>query len=205
MDYKQSGIPVIRLGQWDGKLRAQSTQYGLIDALYLPLIEQELICRIAATLHYRQFFQAVELSTEQNNRTLPSLPSTLQSKEKQLIFDACNLLKRKSSEDWTLEALALALATNRSTLALVFKKGLGLGVFTWFRNYRLSKAKKLLEHSTISIQDIATEVGFGSSANFSTAFKKAFHVTPRQIRQEMTETKKVVTQTKGKFQKLSSL
>ena len=74
------------------------------------------------------------------------------------------------------------MGSNRSKLATTFKRVLGVGVFEWLRKQRMLKAKALLIYSDLSIQEIGFEVGHENSANFSSAYKKQYNLSPRQQR-----------------------
>ena len=106
----------------------------------------------------------------------------LSSKEAQLVTRACQYLTSHLCEKQTLDSISFVVGANRSKLASSFKKVLGVGVFQWLRTQRLQKAQYLLSHSHLSIQAISMEVGYESNANFSTAYKKLFGISPRQFR-----------------------
>jgi len=99
-----------------------------------------------------------------------------------IVEKTCDYLILNINKPLTLKKIAMAMATNRSKLADSFKKELGLGVFEYLREQRLLKAQQLLIGSTSSIQEIAFEVGYGGGANFSTAYKNRFDVSPSRER-----------------------
>lgn len=49
---------------------------------------------------------------------------------------------------------------------------------------RINEAKKLLQETDLSVQEIADQVGFKNANYFSKVFKEVVHVTPRQYRTE---------------------
>jgi len=49
----------------------------------------------------------------------------------------------------------------------------------------LLEAKRLLAHSTLSIKEIAFELGFDEPTNFIKYFRKHNHITPAEFRQKM--------------------
>lgn len=99
-----------------------------------------------------------------------------------LVTKTCRYLIENISEKHMLDTVALSMGTNRSKLAASFKGILGLGVFEYLRKIRMEKAKSLLITSNISIQQISFEVGYENSANFSTAYKKYYQLSPREQR-----------------------
>lgn len=111
-----------------------------------------------------------------------NLPPSIESKDNALIQQTCCYLKKNICRKFVLADIARMMGSNRSKLAATFKRVLGVGVFEWLRKQRLLKAKYLLLHSELSIQEIGFDVGYENSANFSSAYKKQFDISPRQQR-----------------------
>lgn len=78
--------------------------------------------------------------------------------------------------------LAQALNLSESRLRTVFKQTAGIPLGSYIQNYRLTRAMSLLSTSSLSISDISTETGFGSTQAFSRLFKKKIGLTPRTYR-----------------------
>ena len=66
-----------------------------------------------------------------------------------------------------------------------FKKILGVSCMDYLIHYRLRKATELLQHSTLSVLEISSEVGFKNLSNFNRQFKKIYKTTPRKYRDEI--------------------
>lgn len=99
-----------------------------------------------------------------------------------LVKNTCRYLEKNVYNKFILDDIASFMGSNRSKLAATFKRVLGVGVFEWLRKHRMLKAKSLLIYSDLSIQEIGFEVGYENSANFSSAYKKQFQMSPRQQR-----------------------
>jgi transcriptional regulator GlxA family with amidase domain len=106
----------------------------------------------------------------------------VRNKQKKLVDETCMYLKKRLHEKHMLDEVAYAMGTNRSKLASSFKSIKGKGVFEWLRERRMIKAKAILLITDLSIQQVSFEVGFDNCANFSTAYKKHFGISPRQQR-----------------------
>ncbi|MEW6989620.1 helix-turn-helix transcriptional regulator [Colwelliaceae bacterium 6441] len=104
------------------------------------------------------------------------------NKDDLLVQNTCRYLTQNLYNKIRLDDIAMFMGSNRSKLASTFKRVLGLGVFEWLRKQRMLKAKSLLIHSELSIQEVGFEVGYENSANFSSAYKKQFTISPRQQR-----------------------
>jgi len=95
-----------------------------------------------------------------------------------------NLLIKKRYNEIDLDAnnIAEAMAMSRASLYNKMKQITGLGIAEYLNKYRIEVACQLLKTTDLSISDIATDIGFNSSKYFSTAFKLATGLSPREYR-----------------------
>lgn len=82
-----------------------------------------------------------------------------------------------------MQALAKSVGTNARRLTLAFQRCVGLSAAEYVREKRLKKARQLLTETSLEVGSIAEMVGFSGGANFSTAFRLRFGVTPSNLRQ----------------------
>ncbi len=68
----------------------------------------------------------------------------------------------------------------------IFKSAYGLTPGAYVLEYRLNIAKNLLEHTTLSISEIAEQSGFSDITYFSRIFKNKLGITPSRYRQKST-------------------
>ncbi|MBU2937185.1 MULTISPECIES: GlxA family transcriptional regulator [Pacificibacter] len=78
--------------------------------------------------------------------------------------------------------LAETVGASRRTLERMFLKYTGMTPSKFSKVQRLERSKDLLQHSGLSILDIALATGFRSGAYFSYCFSEYFGVPPSQIR-----------------------
>ncbi|MEY3038592.1 MAG: hypothetical protein RL143_1159, partial [Pseudomonadota bacterium] len=83
----------------------------------------------------------------------------------------------------TIHQLARALGLNEAKLMRDFKQLFGQTIFDFTQNIRMDAAKTLLETTSKSITEIAFDVGYEYSSNFTTAFKRRFGVPPSVARE----------------------
>lgn len=86
--------------------------------------------------------------------------------------------------DWSVATMADQLAVNERTLQRKIRALTGMTPVNFVTQYRLSQAKAYLQNPSLTIQEIAFDLGFGSQQSFSRAFKQAFAMTPSQWRQD---------------------
>lgn len=83
----------------------------------------------------------------------------------------------------TISELAREIGINEAKLMHAFKQLFGQTIFDYTQNLRMDKAKELLEKTELSITEIAFDVGYEYSSNFTTAFKRRFNITPSAARE----------------------
>jgi AraC family L-rhamnose operon regulatory protein RhaS len=101
-----------------------------------------------------------------------------QDKLQQLLL----FLQQNRLEEINWEALSHQFYLTPRTLHRQFVSQTGQTPQKYLNNLRLNRAKCLLKISDRSLTDIAFFCGFGDSNNFSTLFKKAFGISPSQMR-----------------------
>jgi len=80
--------------------------------------------------------------------------------------------------------LARLVAINVDYLSTLFGKKTGLTPIAYLRNIRIEQAKRLLLHSKLSVEAIATQTGFADDAYFIKIFKRLVGQTPSSFRRE---------------------
>lgn len=81
----------------------------------------------------------------------------------------------------TLEEIARQAGMSVSAMQRLFRAAKGLSVFEYIRLRRLERARTALERQEMSVTEAAYLAGYGSPANFATAFKRQFGLTPREV------------------------
>ncbi len=85
----------------------------------------------------------------------------------------------------TMVLVADELSTNRTYLSQYINSRYNCSFNTWLTGLRIDEAKRLLLHSpTLSIEKIATAVGFATKSHFMSSFKSREGLTPGQWRQQ---------------------
>ncbi|MGC0153474.1 cupin domain-containing protein [Chromobacterium vaccinii] len=95
---------------------------------------------------------------------------------------ALTAMHEQPGRAWTLEALADSAGMSRSVFAGVFRDIVGCTPGAYLQGWRVRLAQQGLGRGR-SLKRIAEEVGYGSEAALSRAFKAQCGMTPRQWRQ----------------------
>ncbi len=81
-----------------------------------------------------------------------------------------------------LAALSQQFSYSSASIRRIFKAETGYTVMEYLSNLRMERAKQLLQSSRLSVEAIATAVGFANIYYFSGAFKAKFGHSPSQYR-----------------------
>lgn len=101
-----------------------------------------------------------------------------------MVGRALQTLHQNPCRRWSVDELALAIASSRSTLAERFRTVIGEPPMHYLTRLRMQLAARRLDESRHSVAQVAGEVGYESSAAFQRAFKRCFGVPPAAWRQQ---------------------
>jgi AraC family transcriptional regulator len=93
-----------------------------------------------------------------------------------------DFIESSLGEPLTLDDLADKVDVSRAHFVRRFRAVTGMSPHRYLILRRIERAKQLLSHSSISLADIALQVGFSSQSHFSQAFHTATGHTPSQFR-----------------------
>ena len=107
-----------------------------------------------------------------------------EKQEERVITGITRYLQEHLAEEVSLTVLSEEFHLNPQYISQLFKNEIGVGFLAYLTNIRMEKAKKLLVSTSISVAEIAGQVGYGDYRVFTKAFKKAEGITPSQYRRE---------------------
>ena len=114
----------------------------------------------------------------------------IQSASDGYIIDICEYIAEHCNDALTTTFLATKFGFSRCYLSTYFKKHTGSTIHEYLIYCRLSKAKKLLLKSELSIEQIASDVGFKDSGTFRRAFCEKEKMTPLQYKKHYASSHK---------------
>lgn len=178
-DERTNHIPVIMLtAKVTDADRISGYERGADAYLTKPFNKKELLVRLDQLLKLRRQLQAkfgkLELRRESNKPL---------SVEEQFIRKAAQIVEENmDTSNFNAADLAGHINLSESQLYRKLKAISGKSTALFIRSIRLKSARELLTSSTLSISEIAYQVGFNDPAWFSRVFKEEFGVSPTEAR-----------------------
>lgn len=100
------------------------------------------------------------------------------------ISEAINYISRHYSEPISVEDISSACGLNSSYFSKLFKKVIGVSPHSFLIDYRMKKAKTLLENSNLLINEISEQIGYSNQLAFSKAFRNINKCSPTEWREK---------------------
>lgn len=156
-------------------LKAGAVDY-ILKPYYVSEVQERIHIHISLSL---QRSECLRSAVPPPPETLEQLiPANLTAKQIAKEFILSNI------SDSTLKGNDVAAILDLSIhhVNMVFEATEGLTVFEFIRKERMTRAARMLEQTSLSVADIALEVGYLTPSNFSTEFKKFWQKSPLQYR-----------------------
>jgi AraC-like DNA-binding protein len=109
----------------------------------------------------------------------PDLKRLLSAVHDPQIGHALSLIHHRLEHDWTVDSLAAEVGMSRSRFAERFRELVGQGPMHYLTDWRLQRARALLDESRASVKEVAHRTGYRSSTAFSRAFSQKFGRSPK--------------------------
>jgi transcriptional regulator GlxA family with amidase domain len=100
-----------------------------------------------------------------------------------VVHKAMLLLEQQLHSPETIEKLCGPLGIGRRQLERRFQQDVGLSPAEYRQQLRLERARWLLQNTDLDVTGVSLECGFQNSAHFARVVRKAFGLSPREVRQ----------------------
>ncbi|MFM9947833.1 MAG: ATP-binding protein [Saprospiraceae bacterium] len=173
-------IPVIMLtARAEAKDKLKALRIGVDDYLLKPFDEEELLARIENLLKNQA---ARRMMPPIEPELAPNEPIQSQADHEWLAAFEGYVRQNSTSDTLSIPLLAEEFAMSSSTLLRQLKRLTGLSPAQYLQEFRLNKARQLLENRTYnSTSRVAAEAGYTDARSFSRSFRKRFGKLPSEL------------------------
>jgi transcriptional regulator GlxA family with amidase domain len=175
--YPRLRVEEDRIWVRDGGLYTSAGVTAGMD-LALALIEEDLGAEVALAVA-RAMVMYLRRPGDQSQY---SAPLRLQAAETPSVRALVAWAAEHPAGDLSVPALARRVGKSPRHLTRVFRKELGVAPAEAMEQLRLEAARRLLQQSAASLDEVAARCGFGSAEVLRRAFLRSLHVTPSAYR-----------------------
>lgn len=181
-----SHIPVIVLTAKNlDEHRAQGYEYGADSYITKPFHGKVLLSRIENLLKQRKMlkshFENIFSQTSQTAEQEVAM-NQLEDRDKQFLNQLHAIIQKNLSDsEFGVEDIGKEIGLSRVQLYRKVKAMTGSSVVDLLRKARLAKAKRLLESRSMSVSEVAYEVGFSAPSYFTKCFKEEYGILPGEV------------------------
>ena len=161
------------------QIKLAEAQFSLIKSLFETAFETQFLTGNQQQAYYLSVVEQVLIIA---SSTLDS--TTLQSPDSR-VHETMNTITRDLAHSHTIDELAARVNLSRAQLSALFKSLNNCSIVTWREERRIAKASELLAHSSMQVQEIATQVGYDDPLYFSRVYTRLVGCSPSQYRQKL--------------------
>lgn len=114
----------------------------------------------------------------------PKAPLRLNGRDLLRLRRACDYIDAHQECRLHVDEVAREAGMSVSALQRLFHAAHGASVLEFARLRRLDRAREALTHDRVSVTEAALAAGYSSPANFATAFKRQFGISPKDVRKQ---------------------
>lgn len=176
-----SHIPVIMLTAKNlEEHRAEGYEHGADSYITKPFHSKVLLARIENLLRQRQLLKNLYQGTKEAEKEISE--AHLEDRDKQFLKQLQAIIQKNLSDsEFGVEDMGQQIGLSRVQLYRKVKAMTGSSVVDLLRKARLAKARRLLETRSMSISEVAYEVGFSAPSYFTKCFKEEYGMLPGDV------------------------
>lgn len=176
-----SHIPVIMLTAKNlEEHRAEGYEHGADSYITKPFHSKVLLARIENLLKQRKLLKHLFQGTLEAEQEIAD--SHLEDRDKQFMKQLHAIIQKNLSDsEFGVEDIGKQIGLSRVQLYRKVKAMTGSSVVDLLRKARLAKAKRLLESRSMSVSEVAYDVGFSAPSYFTKCFKDEYGILPGDV------------------------
>lgn len=176
-----SHIPVIMLTAKNlEEHRAEGYEHGADSYITKPFHSKVLLARIENLLRQRQLLKKLYQGSKEAEKEISE--AHLEDRDKQFLKQLQAIIQKNLSDsEFGVEDMGQQIGLSRVQLYRKVKAMTGSSVVDLLRKARLAKARRLLETRSMSVSEVAYEVGFSAPSYFTKCFKEEYGMLPGDV------------------------
>lgn len=176
-----SHIPVIMLtAKTLEEHRVEGYEHGADSYITKPFHSKVLLARIENLLRQRQLLKNLYQGTKEAEKEISE--AHLEDRDKQFLRQLQAIIQQNLSDsEFGVEDMGQQIGLSRVQLYRKVKAMTGSSVVDLLRKARLAKARRLLETRSMSVSEVAYEVGFSAPSYFTKCFKEEYGMLPGDV------------------------
>lgn len=176
-----SHIPVIMLTAKNlEEHRAEGYEHGADSYITKPFHSKVLLARIENLLRQRQLLKNLYQGAQEAEKEISE--AHLEDRDRQFLKQLQAIIQKNLSDsEFGVEDMGQQIGLSRVQLYRKVKAMTGSSVVDLLRKARLAKARRLLETRSMSVSEVAYEVGFSAPSYFTKCFKEEYGMLPGDV------------------------
>jgi AraC-like DNA-binding protein len=134
------------------------------ELFFLRIKAEELVCRLLMELEKRDEKQLYALN----------------SRDIQILYKVKEQMLEHPETPPVIKELAVFANMSPSKLKRLFKQIFGNSIFSYYQEFRMKEAARLLKEEKLSVSDVGYALGFTNLSHFSRVFKEHTGLNPKQ-------------------------
>lgn len=159
-----------------------------ISSSLLTKIEEIITCDYPESLK-KAYLEAkvneliIELLAKTNDKNYQIENTLLDKVSYDRMLKVASYIQKNLNKKITINLLSEIIGVNTTTLKQDFKIVFATTIFKYMTKLRMEKSKILIVDKKYSIAQASAEVGYQNPQHFTTAFKKLYGYTPKELKQ----------------------
>ena len=112
----------------------------------------------------------------------PNAIGALQALKDPRINKALEAIHQRPQAPWTVQTLAETAGMSRTSFSTMFADLMGTTPVQYLTSWRMEVARSLLHSQSVTLSEVAEQVGYRSQASFTKVFREAVGMTPGAYR-----------------------
>lgn len=167
--------------------RFMSEQDALLQGIFSAVKDELESGKIGGNLLIDSLKTTLAIHLLRNYCTTQPKPSSADGLSSSTLQRVTEYVHEYLNQDIKLIELAAIAQISPYHFLRLFKQKTGVTPHQYILQQRIKQAKHLLQHSELSIADIATRVGFCDQSHLTRCFKRIVGMTPKQLLQARSE------------------